>query len=143
WNKLLDGMRGLACNIYGAAEDHRAKSIAGAQRQLVRVLDLPEVAESVAFAFLSGAGWDVLNKARELTGAMVMLPWVAKVAAEDFFPPQELVAVLRPPWEPSATIRLLDIQRATGAWTKPTVRHETAPLGRNERCACGSGKKYK
>jgi hypothetical protein len=69
------------------------------------------------------------------------LPWAARARPEDFFLPRDLEAGVHSQWEPSVSKGLLD---AVGFQDTKAVAHVAPPTpGRNEPCACGSGKKFK
>jgi hypothetical protein len=80
-----------------------------------------------------------LSRAAELRRSR-RLPWAAKARLEDLYLPEKWLTELR--WnytreEPARSIAILRDQNGD-----KQVRNE-ATQGRNDRCACNSGKKYK
>ena len=66
---------------------------------------------------------------------------LAPVEAEALFPPAELMELWHVPWELEFGYKLLR-RRLRDTSTQKTVRVEKKQ-GRNEPCACGSGRKFK
>jgi hypothetical protein len=75
---------------------------------------------------------------KHLTTVVYALETVACARAEELYLPREIVSLMVEPWSPRQT---LDLVEPLVAHREP-VRAAKSP-GRNEQCACGSGKKYK
>jgi hypothetical protein len=72
---------------------------------------------------------------------VLMLPWLARCEAEDFYLAGDFYRHVRIPWRFEIGTGLIDDERKV--WGKKVpVKVERAP-GRNDPCPCGSGKKYK
>jgi hypothetical protein len=71
-----------------------------------------------------------------------VLPWVAKLASpEELYCPEELERALR---QPQRAERMAEVyERQNKGTASVPVARATPKLGRNDPCACGSGKKLK
>jgi hypothetical protein len=67
--------------------------------------------------------------------------WLAHIEAEELFPPAELMKYCRTPWVPEHSYMLLRQRLGDQAMQQPVRAPERQ--GRNEPCACGSGRKFK
>ncbi len=67
------------------------------------------------------------------------LPWVVRLAPGDFYSPK---VDLAKPWQPAMTLKFLEELPPENLLVRAPVRAEPKP-GRNDLCACGSGKKFK
>lgn len=84
---------------------------------------------------------DIRQSGDLLMVVVASLPWLAEVEADALFPPEDFVRLVHQPWRPQDTTDLFK-QMVSGMPEAQPVR--AAPKqGRNERCACGSGKKFK
>jgi hypothetical protein len=85
---------------------------------------------------------DGITDGKKLAQAMFLVAAAARGGPEQFYLPAELARVLHRPWRPEDTWTVLDpMMRVERAGRKPTV---AAPkVGRNDPCACGSGRKWK
>jgi len=85
---------------------------------------------------------DLFDRLTGLCCLAEWLPWVLELDAQSFYLPARYLPATAQDWEPSWALELLQpqggLQRALGQ----PVRAEKAP-GRNQRCPCGSGRKYK
>jgi hypothetical protein len=73
------------------------------------------------------------------TLTIVALPVAARASAEDFYYPREVVRAWLGQWTPDESLERL---KRFAEPKKEAVRAEPKP-GRNERCPCGSGMKWK
>ena len=74
------------------------------------------------------------------------LPWVAKANAADFYLPQSQLNFVAEPWTLEQSILLMEPSRNYYKLRRtnlPPLPKRVRPPGRNERCPCGSQKKYK
>ena len=71
-----------------------------------------------------------------------LLSQVACAPAEALYLPADLARTLRPRWLPEHTLEDLALQKFYHDLRVRPVTREVRP-GRNERCLCGSGRKYK
>ena len=97
--------------------------------------DVPEPLARAAASYLH------FNSPRALGTVIIILPWLARGRAEDFYFPAEVCKALHTPWDPSYTLEVLRVRRDYYGPPRPVVA-ESRP-GRNDPCSCGSGKKYK
>jgi hypothetical protein len=71
---------------------------------------------------------------------VLLLPWLARAEARDLYLPEKYARAVHKRWEMEDTLLDLALLRNPDGEV-PRVRAVTQ--GRNERCACGSGKKFK
>lgn len=128
--QLLFGARVVQKAIDDAPPDHWLHGVG-----------LDDVEESVLRAAALVAPINLFGARIETEAIIPSLPWVAKASLPDLYLPQRWVTALRFPYDPEDPLRLLAIMRKDRALGRP-VRVK-APPGRNERCPCGSGRKYK
>jgi hypothetical protein len=84
---------------------------------------------------------DYLNDEQALVSLMACLPCIPGAKPEDLYLPADYLAKTHKPWRPEDSLQLLTrFQVYFGLYT-PAKAAQTQ--GRNEMCACGSGKKYK
>jgi hypothetical protein len=84
---------------------------------------------------------DYLNDEQALVSLMACLPCIPGAKPEDLYLPADYLAKTYKPWKPEDSQQLLTrFQVYFGLYT-PAKAAQTQ--GRNEMCACGSGKKYK
>jgi len=99
--------------------------------------DVPEPLARTAALSFDADTWDPT-----LRGLLfVVLPVAARAAAEDFYFPREVVRAWCGAWQPEETLERLT--RLTKAMPKREPVRAAPATGRNERCPCGSGKKWK
>lgn len=85
---------------------------------------------------------DGITDGRRLMRSLGLIAATARGGPEQFYLPRVLSRELRETWKPEHTWMVLDpIMRAERSARKPDVRE--VKVGRNERCTCGSGKKWK
>ena len=84
---------------------------------------------------------DYLNSEQDLVSLLACIPCLPKTAPEDIYLPADYLSKTHKAWRPEDTIQLLvRFQVYFGLYTPA----KAAPTqGRNEMCACGSGKKFK
>lgn len=85
---------------------------------------------------------DGITDGKRLLRSLSFIAATARGGPEQFYLPHVLARELREPWKPEHTWMVLDpIMRVEKAARKPDVRE--VKVGRNDRCTCGSGKKWK
>lgn len=111
-----------------------------------------DVADSVAFpmATLSYDTFLLKEDSQSVLFGFVnlfqMVPWVARSAAEDLYPPRDVLKAQTFPWVPEKAMLVLNAFRNHNARVDAlTNRRRQANAGpaRQGPCPCGSGKKYK
>ena len=71
----------------------------------------------------------------------VLVPWLARVEAEQLYLPQDLIEEFIQPWKPEQTLeQIRRFERFYGPSEPVRAEKKT---GRNAPCPCGSGKKFK
>lgn len=100
--------------------------------------DIPEDVARTAFL---NAGGDHANEPKSAALCLTRLGAVAGAKAEDFYFPAAVVPFVRQPWRPELTLTILE--RMSRSYGKSRPRRVDPVAGRNERCACASGRKFK
>jgi uncharacterized protein YecA (UPF0149 family) len=98
------------------------------------------VPEDLARAVALGCDKDTYSDDYAAGFALCSVATIARAKAEDFYLPRAVEDALRTPWTPERTEELLG--RAIRRYPRPQPRRATT-VGRNDPCACGSGKKHK
>jgi hypothetical protein len=99
-----------------------------------------EVPDPLARAMAARMSGNVLDLTLG-TGAMLALSaWFAGASSEEFYPPEDYLRSLNSLWYPKKTQKIVEIM--IDGFDRP---QGSAPARQkaNERCACGSGKKFK
>lgn len=85
---------------------------------------------------------DGITAGKNLGVSLMLIAATARGEPDQFYLPRELLRALRKPWEPADTWMVLEPRlKASKAQRRPDVR--PPPVGRNDPCPCGSGKKRK
>jgi hypothetical protein len=102
-----------------------------------------EVPESLALAAgVNREGEFFPDRPRSwMTRVVASLTRVAQARGEDLYLPAEYARRAVTPWRPEKTMAMLAAAEEICGKPRPARAEETP--GRNERCPCGSGKKYK
>lgn len=106
-----------------------------------RYTKLEDVPESLAVQAAFHEDNDYLNQEEDLVSLVSAIPWLPEAKLEDLYLPEAYLAPLRRPWRLEDTQDLFTRFKVYfGAHTPVRV---VQTQGRNELCACGSGKKFK
>ena len=109
--------------------DHRPLDEDPIRRELVRTLPLM-------------SRTDGFTDGQRLVTTLHLIAATAREGPEQFYLPRELHTELVEPWKPSDTWTLLEpTMKAERARRAPVVKEQSP--GRNDKCPCGSGKKWK
>lgn len=85
---------------------------------------------------------DGITDGKKLLMSLSLIAATARGAPEQFYLPAELAKALHQPWTPANTWLVLDpLLKADQAGRKPGA--SPASIGRQDPCACGSGRKFK
>lgn len=84
---------------------------------------------------------DIHNVTASMQGALLLLPGAARLRPEAFFVPRALSRMMLPRIDLDLAVRVFS-PLVRYRYTPPPVRAAPTP-GRNDPCACGSGKKFK
>ncbi|HEU4538223.1 MAG TPA: SEC-C metal-binding domain-containing protein [Polyangiaceae bacterium] len=126
-----EGRRALFARLTADAGARRPAPFASPQ-------DIPE---DVARAAFLNDGGDCINEQAGAVRCLLRLAAVARARAEDFYFPAAVVPFVRRRWRPELTHGVFDrLARFYGA---PQPRRVEPAPGRNERCPCASGRKFK
>jgi hypothetical protein len=100
-----------------------------------------EVPDDLALALGANLYLGFHEEPHDLVHLVLMLPWIARCEAEDFYFPQDFHKHVYVPWRPELAIEMIECEREAWGEVK-TIKVEKTP-GRNDPCPCGSKKKYK
>jgi hypothetical protein len=100
-----------------------------------------DVPDDLARAVALGCDADMWGDMHAAGFAVFGVATIAKAKAEDFYLPREAEKALRTPWTPERTEELLG--RRGRVSPRSQTRRAATTVGRNDPCACGSGKKHK
>jgi hypothetical protein len=111
---------------------------AGSPWRFACAADVPDdLARTVAL----GCDKDSFSDDHAAGYALWSVATIAKAKAEDFYLPREVERALRTPWTPERTEELLG--RRARRCLRPEPKRAATTVGRNDPCACGSGRKHK
>lgn len=99
-----------------------------------------DVPEDVARAMLLHVDRPVVANRAHLEQAPELLPWLGRARGPELYLPESIVRALETPWDPREAMAMVDRMRLFSA---PQPVRAAARPGRNERCPCASGKKFK
>jgi hypothetical protein len=99
-----------------------------------------DVPADLARACALGVDLDIFSNTTTEPWCVAALSTVARAKAEDFYLPREVSNIVRDPWTPERCVGL--VMRFREMDKQEPVRSEKK-VGRNDRCPCGSGKKFK
>jgi hypothetical protein len=114
-------------------------SNAGPPWQWERAEDVPE---ELALPGVCNSWGDVITESKGIEAMLYFVPFIARAKAEEFYYPDAFARETRLGWHWHMGKYLVDVRR-TQIRKPKTYRAETTKQGRNDPCACGSGKKYK
>jgi hypothetical protein len=104
-----------------------------------------EVPEDVALATMALMPWSLLGgdqvSALCMIHLMTVLPWAVRAKPADFYLPASWLPKLDPGYSDETALQALSVLRDYYGPDRP-ARAAPTP-GRNDRCSCGSGKKFK
>ncbi len=123
----------------GRTHVHRLCAILGGELAK-RYPDPDSVPESIAHASATMMNGDC-KQSDYLPFMIASCIWLAQADLDDLYLPKSFMDHWVVPWRPDHSYALLR-QHRPGGPPQGTVRAEAKP-GRNERCPCGSGRKYK
>lgn len=109
----------------------------------VRVTSAADVPSEVARAACASSPRSWREDRSLVMPLAAMPPWVARAEARDLFLPRCWARALSRPYSVAQGLDLLASLRDTFGIERPTAVRRTERIGRNERCRCASGKKYK
>ena len=115
--------------------------------QLLGLIHDPEqlasVRDELILPALNWIPFCFMGSSENLRQLFLLMPFVARARAEDFYFAKADLDTLRRPWDPEDSLQLLRSYRDRyyGGTAKP-ARAAPTP-GRNDPCPCGSGRKYK
>lgn len=138
-----------SCELTAQLLESPAEELAAARRELGEAyLDmepaLPDDAiRDELIRTLPLVSWaDGITTGKKLGVSLMLIAATARGEPEQLYLPRELLRALRRPWEPADTRMVLEPRmKASKAQRRPDVR--PPPVGRNDPCPCGSGKKWK
>lgn len=100
-----------------------------------------EVPADLAFPLMLCVGGSLFYNATRLTDSAIMMPWLAKAELADLYLPASFWSACRMQWQPSDSLELLDGYYNYNGSRQPA--RNAGKIGRNQRCPCGSARKYK
>ena len=154
WVSLRRGLADSAQLVFDAPDVAMAHTIALGRAEYVerarnapegspyRVTDPAQVPEDWALLAVLDSDAAVENDTpdKKLLTALLAVAYAARARAEDFYMPDAMLRALRRPWRPARVLEVVErVRNDEGIATRRTGPKQ----GRNDRCACGSGKKFK
>jgi hypothetical protein len=109
----------------------------------VRVTSPDDIPLDVARAACASSTRSWLEDQEQLLPVVLMVPWLARAEARELFLPRRWASVLSQPYTVESGLALLASMRNAFGLRRPTTVRAPIRVGRNERCPCGRGPKYK
>lgn len=104
--------------------------------------DRPEdVPADLAFPIMLCTSGSLYSQATRLTDSAIMMPWLAKAELADLYLPARFWDSCKLRWHPNDSLELLDGYFAYHGKRQPA--RTSGKVGRNQRCPCGSARKFK
>jgi ATP-dependent protease HslVU (ClpYQ) peptidase subunit len=140
--ETMSGWRALG--TLRVSEESEKRLPEGHPLRYVEVDDVLEVPELIAYPAAVESDGDPFDLSTQSHSHMLMaVPWLARCEAEDFyFPENYLRATGIRRFDPDRAMTLVK-RRQMLVGRGETVRHAEPRPGRNDKCPCGSGKKFK
>ena len=132
---LLDDHRLCGAQAYAA---FTARFPAGAPMRITNPDDVPE---DLALSILMNFDGDLYGSMSDIFRTLTVVPWLATASGADMYLPASFFEQCGPVFVAEATRTRLDSYYRYYMLDRPARAAERP--GRNQPCACGSGKKYK
>ncbi|HWN68496.1 MAG TPA: SEC-C metal-binding domain-containing protein [Haliangium sp.] len=107
----------------------------------MRITRPEDVPEDLALTVLMNFDGDLYGNNEDIWRTLTVLPWLSRASGADLYLPAKFFESCGPLFSAEATLQQLDSYYRYYRLDQP-ARAKERP-GRNEPCACGSGKKYK
>lgn len=101
-----------------------------------------QVPDDLAYALMLCQGGSLFDNPARLTDSAIMMPWLARAELADLYLPASFWSKCKLRWQPSESLEILDGHYNYYGPRQP-VRIANGKVGRNQRCPCGSRRKFK